>query len=414
MAVLVCLLIMTLGFVTPAAAEKKPILIGLVHTMSGAMSIYGISSRIGAEIAIEEINEAGGVLGRPLKLITRDDKINPQVGLREAKSLVIDKKVDFLTGSISSAVAHAISDYAKKAKVLYFVNIAQSGYLTEEEWHPYIFRINTNTIPYTTFGPADAHAAKWGDKKLIFIGFDYVTAHECLGNFMERYKKFIPEAKVVKEFWPPLGTTDFTPYISAMASVDADGVIDQLYGGGERAFVKQAAPAGIFEKFHVTSSCSGDLETWSDVKKGKTAPIGVLSTCRYPFWDIQASGNKKFVMEHYKRAGFWPSYGAMNEYYTMYILKKAIEKVGAVDTEKLIPVLEGMEFDTWFGPVKIRACDHQAMMPTWIGLIGWGAEEPYWSEEESPPHIINPTRVEDAETQYHSCEYIEKLRKQKK
>ena len=126
------------------AAENKAIVIGYIHSMSGAMSMYGISSEAGGRIAIEEINAAGGILGRPLKMITRDDKLNPEVGLREAKDLILSEKADFLTGTISSAVALAISNYVKREKKLFLVTIAQSSSITEENWHPYIFRIDTN------------------------------------------------------------------------------------------------------------------------------------------------------------------------------------------------------------------------------------------------------------------------------
>lgn len=103
---------------TPTAvmAEKKPIKIGFIHTMSGPISMYGITSAAGAKIAVEEINAAGGVLGRKLELIVRDDKVNPEAGLREAKDLVLKEKVDFLAGTISSGVGMAISGYAKRAK----------------------------------------------------------------------------------------------------------------------------------------------------------------------------------------------------------------------------------------------------------------------------------------------------------
>lgn len=395
-----------------APEVAKPILIGHVHSMSGAMSMYGISCTTGGEIAVAEINAAGGVLGRPVKQITRDDKLSPETGLREAKSLILDEKVDFLTGTISSAIALAISDYCKTAKKIFIVNISQSALITEEKGHRYIFRIDTNSIPYWGYGPADALAERWGDKKIVSLGFDYVTGHVAGHDFWERYKQLVPDAYAVKEFWPPLGTSDFTPYISGIMGTDAEClVLHCIYGGGDLAFVKQAVAAGIFEKFHVVNSCSGDAETWSAVRKGETAPIGALSTCRYPFWAIEDPASIAFAKEHYARVGFWPSYGAMNQYLIIYALKAAIEKVGSVDTEKVIDALEGMVMDTFVGKIKIRECDHQAMMPTWIGIIDWGAEPGWWSEEDSFPHLVDITVAENPEVTYHTCERIAELRK---
>ncbi|MBW2113119.1 MAG: ABC transporter substrate-binding protein, partial [Deltaproteobacteria bacterium] len=107
---LVCGLILG-GVATQVSATNEPIVIGFIHTLSGPVAMYGKSGEIGGQIAVEEINAAGGVLGRPLKMVSRDDKLSPEVGLREAKSLVLDQKADFLTGTISSAVTQAISEY---------------------------------------------------------------------------------------------------------------------------------------------------------------------------------------------------------------------------------------------------------------------------------------------------------------
>jgi branched-chain amino acid transport system substrate-binding protein len=148
-------IVMSLGIVVPSQAqEKKPIVVGFIHSMSGAMSMYGISSEAGGKIAIDEINAAGGVLGRPLKMITRDDKLNPEVGLREAKDLLLSEKADFLTGTISSAVALAISNYVKREKKLFIVTISQSSSITEENFNRYVFRIDTNAVPYWGYAPA--------------------------------------------------------------------------------------------------------------------------------------------------------------------------------------------------------------------------------------------------------------------
>jgi len=173
-------IIVFLAFFSLAQSAEKPIVIGFVHSMSGPMSMYGISSEAGGQIAIEEINAAGGVLGRPLKMITRDDKLNPEVGLREAKDLTLGEKVDFLSGTISSAVGLSVSNYAKREKKLFLINISQSSSLTEENFHRYVFRIATNAVPYWGYAPALALADKWKDKKIVSLGFDYETGKNSL------------------------------------------------------------------------------------------------------------------------------------------------------------------------------------------------------------------------------------------
>lgn len=384
------------------AAEKNPIVIGFIHSMSGAMSMYGISSEAGGKIAIDEINAAGGVLGRPLKMITRDDKLNPETGLREAKDLLLSEKADFLTGTISSAVALAISNYVKREKKLFLVNISQTSSLTEEDWHRYIFRIDTNAVPYWGYAPAIALAKTWKAKKIISLGFDYETGKNSLKGFKEKYLQLVPDAKIIDELWAPLGTTDFTAYITKIANSGADAFfLACIYGGGELAFTKQAYAFGLYDKMKAIQPCAGDVETWSEVKKGEPYPKGALATCRYPYWAIKDPRNKAFVEKHNKLVGFPPSYGAMNQYFIIYALKAAIEKVKAVDTEKIIGALEGMTLNTFVGKVPIRAYDHQAMMPNWYGVMDFAPNLPY-------PHIVKVDIL--GEEGYHTVEQIKALR----
>ena len=391
------------GWIGPVqAAEKNPIVIGFIHSMSGAMSMYGISSEAGGKIAVEEINAAGGVLGRPLKMITRDDKLSPEAGLREAKDLLLSEKADFLTGTISSAVALAISNYVKREKKLFLVNISQSSSLTEEDGHRYIFRIDTNAVPYWGYAPAIALAKTWRAKKIISLGFDYETGKNSLKAFKEKYLQLVPDAKIIDELWAPLGTTDFTAYITKMANSGADAFfLACIYGGGELAFTKQAYAFGLYDKMKAIQPCAGDVETWYQVKKGEPYPKGALATCRYPYWAIQDPKNKAFLEKHNKLVGFPPSYGAMNQYFILYALKDAIEKVGAVDTEKIITALEGMTLNTFVGKVPIRAFDHQAMMPNWYGIMDFSPNLPF-------PHIVKVDMI--GEEGYHTVEKIKALR----
>jgi len=384
-------------------AAEKPIIIGFIHSMSGAMSMYGISSEAGAKIAIDEINSSGGILGRKLKLITRDDKLNPEVGLREAKDLIISEKADFLTGTISSAVALAISNYVKREKTLFFITVSQSSSLTEENFHKYIFRIDTNAVPYWGYAPAIALAKTHKSKKIVSLGFDYETGKNSLKAFKEKYLQLVPDAKIIDELWAPLGTTDFTSYITKMLNSGADAFfLACIYGGGELAFTKQAYSFGIYDKMIAVQPCAGDVETWSSVKKGEPYPKGALATTRYPFWHINDSRSKLFAEKHKKMTGFWPSYGAMNQYFIIYAIKSAIEKVGTVDTEKLIAALEGMVLDTFVGKVPIRAYDHQAMMPNWYGIVGFSPNLTF-------PHISKILGVVGEEG-YHTIEQIKKIR----
>jgi branched-chain amino acid transport system substrate-binding protein len=177
----------------------EPIKFGFLHSLSGGVGqVYGIPDQEAVKIAVEEINKAGGVLGRPLEMIARDDKLNPENAIREAKDLILNQKVQWIQGTVSSAVALAVSVYCKEAKVPFIITTAQSAAITEEKGHRYVFRISTNTDTYTR-SMANAAAKKWGGKKVFIIGPDYEYGHKSKADFMEAYLKLLPDAKVVGE-----------------------------------------------------------------------------------------------------------------------------------------------------------------------------------------------------------------------
>ena len=141
------LLAASVGFLISGIGQAaEPIKFGFLHSLSGGTGqVYGIPDQEAAKMAVEEINKAGGVLGRPLEMIARDDKLNPENAVREAKDLILNQKVQWIQGTVSSAVALAVSAYCKEAKVPFIVTNAQSAAITDEKGHRYCFRISTNT-----------------------------------------------------------------------------------------------------------------------------------------------------------------------------------------------------------------------------------------------------------------------------
>ena len=402
---IVCLLVVLgvsgVGF----CAEKSPIKIGHINTYSGPASFYGKGAGAAGQIAVDEINAAGGVLGRPIEWIERDDKLKPDTGLKEAKDLILNQKVNFLCGTISSSVAMAASAYAKEKKVMFILNISQSAKATEETGHRYVFRFGSNSTPLAGV-PAVRAAKMWGAKKVFYIGPDYEFGHTAKKDFWNYYTKIVPDAKVIGELWPKLGTTDFTPYISKIMASGADLVVISLYGGGEHAFVKQASPYGLYKKKHVVQLLAGDQENWTKVKKGQPAAIGAVTGCRYPYWAIDDPRSKAFVKKFQAKTGQIPQYGAITTYSLIYALKDSIEAVKSTDTEKVVDFWTDRTFNTAIGPIKMRACDNQAMWPTWSGVVGWGDGLPF-------PHGTKLEKAVPIEATYNSCEYVGQVRKKK-
>src|SRR5438552_3692012 len=183
----------------------------------------------GDGMAGEEINGKGGVLGRKLQLVSRDDQSKPDGGVREARDLILKEKVNFLTGIIHCGVALAVSEVAKEYKTVLLVSIAKTAALTEDKGHRYAFRSTSNTL---IEGRAAAILmAQQPFKRYAIAGPDYEYGHRMGEDFVTQLKKLRPDVQIVTEVWPKLGERDFTPHINALLQAKPDMVFSAIWGG---------------------------------------------------------------------------------------------------------------------------------------------------------------------------------------
>jgi len=398
-------LFISIFLVMPAqAGDVKPIKIGFLHSLSGGIGqVYGIPDLAGAKIAVREINKQGGILGRPLEIIARDDKLSPEVGVRQVKDLILNEKVDWLMGTVSSSVALAASAYCAQSKVIWVVTNAQSAGITGGSGNRYTFRISTNTTNYTS-SIAYGVAKYWPNLKKVFIlGPDYEYGHRSKKDFMHAYTKLVPGAEVVGELWPKLGNKDWTSYIATIMNSDADFVYCSLWGGDVLSFTKTANGFGYFDKVKHCGQDWGNIEVLGKMTKS-VYPKGAIGGSHYPFWLIDNPiSNALWPAIKKETEGMYPGVAGTCSYATIYAMKKAIEKAGTVNTEKMIEALEGLTFEAPVGPITIRACDHQAMWPFWVGKIDTSDKLPW-------PHITDAV-LPDPEKGYQSCDEVAADRK---
>jgi branched-chain amino acid transport system substrate-binding protein len=368
-----------LVFVPICGAQRKPldtanpIKIGYINPFTGPATLNTATDFPGLQLAVEEINSAGGVLGRPLKVIQRDSKLNPENALREVRDLVINEKVFWVQGATSSAVARAVSDYMKNQKKIYVIEIAKSEKLTAEWGHPYVFRA-TNNAYMEAVGMANSCRQIFGPLKKIYnISPDYEGGHSAWRVFLNSYKKLVPEAHFVGEVWPKLGTQDFTSYLTAIMNSDAELIFTSFYQTDALTMLKQSVALGLNGKIPMAGFWHGMLEV-VDKYNADFYPKKTIGGGTFAFWAINTPECKSFVEKIKSKYGVYPGY-ASSGYAFVKAMAKAIEKAGALDTDKIINLLEGAVIDSPVGPVKIRACDHQVMWPSYVGLIG---ELPGW------------------------------------
>lgn len=353
----------------PAAAQK-PIRIGEINSYSGLATVFTFPYKEGIEMAVKEINGAGGVLGRPLEFVHRDDKLRPDEAVKAARELVLQEKVDFLAGCITSAVGLAISAYAKEAKVLYFATHCQTSRLTWDDGHKYVAHTTNNVNQYARV--LAKRAAVYPYKKWAHISPDYEYGHNLWEEFSAYLKQLKPDVQIVQQNWPKLGEPDHSSYITALLQSGAEAFFSGLWGAQEIAFVKQARPFGLLEKIHFFTPAIGVPDELDPL--GKEAPIGAVTTTfawydegmqkRYP---KLTEWSKKY-MEFAK--GKEPKLGASWGYASAYIIAEAIKRAKSTDTDKVITALsEGFEMDFPWGRVIMRGCDMQAIPPQWSGVV---------------------------------------------
>jgi len=347
------------GCAKPAPAPAEPIKIGVATCYAGPPGIYGQEATNGFELAVNEINAAGGVLGTTIEFTTRDTKFDPAVALTAVKELIMAEQVDIVVGGINSAAALAMSDYCKGEKVPYFVWSAQSSTITGEKGHRYVFSCVPNNIMWSK-GQA-TYDARQPYTKYWLGAPDFVFGHDLADVYWATLKALKPEVELIGESWWKKGEADFGPYMSAILAAKPEALIAITSAAEGMAFLKAAAATGLAEKVHISAPVmTTDMLT--------VAPEGILGSLDYYDFYPDTPANRTFVKNFYDAYEKKPAFCAFSAYISAYFIAAALEKAGTVDTEKFIDAVEGIKIDSPVGEIEMRAYDHQAILPIFVGV----------------------------------------------
>src|ERR1043166_5222726 len=306
------------GLLPAAAGAENTIKIGFPMPLSGPASVYGVPITKGAEMAVQEINAKGGVLGRKLELLERDSKANADEAVRLARELIIKNNVDFLSGTLTSAEAPAVSTIAKENKIVFV---------------------------------APSIIAKWPDvKKVATIAPDYAYGRDAVGAFVDFIKKARPDIEIVDQQWPKLGQSDFTPFITAQMSKQPHAVFCDVFGGDFVTLAKQAAPLGYFKAINNRLVDGGEVGTTdAAIALGADYPYGIWSDAYDPvIWPENEPPEHKAYIErlkaftHEQYASGWAIMG----YASILALVEGIKKANSTNSDKVAKAMVGMSFDT--------------------------------------------------------------------
>lgn len=350
--------------------RAESIKIGVISAKSGVFALFGTSGEQGAVLAAEEINKAGGVLGRKIELILADDKSRPEEASRLFREMVAGGAV-VVAGTIGSGETQAVSTLAKEGKVPFFTMLGYSRFLTEEAGHRYFFRLISNSRAY--YGPMVDRLRKGGYKRYCTINNDFAFGRDLNKSVMGDLKAKQASVKVISgcEFWVPLGTTDFSTYITVILSKRPDMIMfGGLVGPSGRAFVAQANQFGLFKRVGGAHPALGWPANNAGLRKRDIPKRTIITGSDYPYPPVASA--KKFHAAYVKRWGKGPMSEGAHAYATIYFIKKAFEKAGKIDRESLVDAAEGLSIDhPSMGKLTVRAFDHQSTAGVWVGYLGW-------------------------------------------
>jgi branched-chain amino acid transport system substrate-binding protein len=392
------------GTVTAAPAEAQPaagkipetpVKVGQMTFLSGPAAVLGEPMLKGTVLAAEEINEAGGLLGkRKIEVVKADENAGTDANVKELKRLKLEEKIDFFTGITSSGNTPALGPVAEELKVLtIFVDGCTDFLFDKAVPNPkYVFRI-TNIQSADGVTCALAIANTWPHvTKIAHIHPDYSYGRNAFDHIRIVMEKMLPGVQVVMEGWPKLGSTDFTAHITKAISAKPDLLVSSVWGGDYIAFYRQALGYGLFKQMKYATTLALGVAPHA---LGKDHPEGVIGGVHANYYFTYPSGNRwppntEFVKKYYARWKEYPNFQAEGAYVAMQMYRLAIERAnrlmgGWPEDEAVIGQLEGLGYSGPAGYIYFRPDNHQGYKDAMTGFTK--------NFDSYPFQVIDPTSV---------------------
>jgi branched-chain amino acid transport system substrate-binding protein len=319
----------------------------------------------GVELALEEINAAGGVLGRKIEVIFRDDNGNPGDAVRVAEELLTRENVHFLMGTFASNVGLAVADFAKQKKVLFLASEPLTDKIVWQNGNRYTFRLRPSTWMQTAMLVEEAVKLKKKRWAIVYPNYEY--GQSATAAFRQLLKARQPEVEFVTEQAPPLGRIEAGAVAQALADARPDAIFSSLFAGDLAKFVREGNQRGLFKDRVVLNLLGGEPE-YLDPLKDET-PEGWYVT-GYPWSEINTPEHRKFLQAYRGKYNDYPRLGSVVGYTIMMTAAAAIRRATSLDTEKLVAAMTGLQVDSPFGRITFRALDHQSTMGAYVGRTG--------------------------------------------
>ncbi len=343
------------------AEASTPIRIGEINSYS-AVPAFTLPYRNGWQLALEHVNAAGGVRGRKLEVISRDDAGKPQDAVRLAGELIESDKVDLLAGGFLSNVGLALSDFSAQKQVIYIAGEPLTDALVWQKGQKFCFRLRPST--YVQAAILVEEAAKLPAKRWVTVAPNYEYGQSAVKWFSDLLKARRPDVEFVAAQWPALGHIDAGAVAEALASAKPDAIYNVTFGPDLTNFVRQGNTRGLFEGRSVVSLLTGEPEYLDPL--GEETPPGWIVT-GYPWASLDTPAHVAFREAYQKKFNDYPRMGSVVGYSLIQAIAAGIGRAGGMAPDRLAGGFAGATFETPFGAAMFRPLDHQSTLGTFLG-----------------------------------------------
>src|ERR1700750_1641875 len=343
------------------AAMAQEIKIGEINSYS-LLPAFTEPYRKGWQLAVEEINAAGGINGKKLVVVSKDDGGKPADAQTAANELVSSENVAMLAGTFLSNIGLAVSDFANQKKIFFLAAEPLTDAITRAQGNRYKFRLRPSN--YMQAAMLVEEAAKLPAKRWATIAPNYEYGQSAVTVFKKLMAENRPDIEWVDEQWPPQGKIDAGPVVQAVAAANPEAILNVTFGADLVTLVREGNTRGLFKDRKVVSFLTGEPE-YLDPLKDET-PEGWIVT-GYP-WDLVQTPEHDALLKAYQGThNDYPRLGSSAVYQTIKSSAAILAKANSIDPEKLIAAAEGLSVPSPFGEITFRKIDHQSTLGAFIG-----------------------------------------------
>ncbi|MGF7187763.1 branched-chain amino acid transport system substrate-binding protein [Robbsia andropogonis] len=345
----------------PVCAYAQTIKIGEINSYK-AQPAFLVPYKNGWNMALDEINAAGGVNGRKLEVISRDDNGNPGDTIRVAQELVAGEQVKMLFGGFLSNTGLALADYAKQRKIFTLEAEPLTDKIVWQNGNKYTYRLRPST--YMQVAMLMPEAIKLHKKRWAVVYPNYEFGQSAVATFKKLLKAAQPDVEFVADQATPLGKLDAGAVTQALADAKPDAIFNVEFAADLGKFVREGNTRGLFKDRAVVSLLTGEPEYLDPL--GAEAPVGWTVT-GWPWYSITTPEHKQFVAAYQAKYHDYPRLGSVVGYLALKSLAAGIAKAKSTDSDALSAAFQNLTVPSPLGPITYRAQDHQSTMGAYVG-----------------------------------------------